>query len=106
MPDNAAIARSDDGAKTFAKVFQFADTLGPFDCPKGTPVGDECPFYWETYGSQLGISFDGGASDGGITPPPPGCSCQLGAAPAAAGLVFALALPLALLFALRRRSRT
>ncbi len=83
MPDNAALARSDDGAKTFQTILQFVDTVGPVDCPAGTPVGDLCPSYWEMYGSQLGITFsDGGVEvmDGGTTHPPGGgCSCEVGA---------------------------
>jgi hypothetical protein len=81
-PDNAAIARSADGAKTFASVLNYVDTVGPVDCPADTPVGAQCPLYWYMYGAQLGISFDGGTqSDMG---PPPmsgggGCGCSVGA---------------------------
>ena len=59
-PDNAAIAQSIDGAQSFHSILNYVDTVGPVDCPAGTPVGDLCPSYWYMYGAQLGISFDGG----------------------------------------------
>lgn len=94
-PDNAAIARSSDGAQTFASALNYVDTLGPVeDCPKGTPVADNCPSYWYMYGAQLGISFDGGVADlGGKMPKSGGCGCTVGAVgTSAGGALFALAL--------------
>jgi hypothetical protein len=86
-PDFAAIARSSDGAHSFASVLDYAATVGPVDCPAGTPVGDQCPTYWYTYGSQLGVKLDGGAasdlsvsdggSDGGGGDHESGCGCSL-----------------------------
>jgi hypothetical protein len=110
MPDFSALAHSTDGAQSFQSILEFVDTKGPVDCPKGTPVGDTCPFYWEMYGSSLGISFtDGGVqiTDGGGGPQPkPGCSCEVGARtpqPLGTGL---LLVPLVLGLALvRRRAR-
>lgn len=77
-PDNAAIARSDDGGATFRSIFRFVDTRGPIACPAGTPVGDNCPLYWRMYGSQLGINFPDGGVDGGGRPGRGGCSCGYG----------------------------
>ena len=94
-PDNAAIARSTDNGQTFSSVLNYVDTVGPVDCPAGTPVGDICPSYWYMYGAQLGINFDGGTStDGGMMMPKRGgCSCSIGAraivGSAAGGLAFA-----------------
>jgi hypothetical protein len=101
QPDFAAIARSSDNGQSFSSVLNYVDTVGPVDCPAGTPVGDLCPSYWYMYGAQLGISFDGGVgnNDGGtMMPKPGGCSCSLGAAGSAfGGLAFAsLLLALAL----------
>jgi hypothetical protein len=102
-PDNQAIGRSDDGAQSFQKVLEFVDTAGPVQCPAGTPVGDQCPLYWQMYGSQLGIMFPDGSDAG--TPPPTakGCHCSFGAGASAlpAGLVAILCL----LLLRRRRAR-
>jgi hypothetical protein len=103
-PDQAALARSDDGAQSFKKVFQYYETQGPVSCPKGTPVGDDCPFYWETYGTQLGILFDGGIGDGGKPPDPPGCGCDVGGRPAGLA-VAAVAVALAGVWLAARRAR-
>ena len=107
QPDNAAIARSDDGAQTFQSILRYYDTEGPIDCPKGTPVGDQCPLYWSMYGSQLGIDFsDGGlpVRDAGVDgPQPTGCACDLGAAPLSLGGLLLL-LPGLLLILRRRRA--
>jgi hypothetical protein len=113
MPDFAALAESDDGAQSFHSILNYVNTVGPVDCPAGTPVGDTCPLYWQMYGSQLGISFtDGGMpiSDGGMEPPHPksGCGCQLGAAARGgldgAGAGALLVLALLALAAVRRRA--
>jgi len=87
-PDNAAIAESTDNGATFHSVLNYVDTVGPVDCPAGTPVGDLCPSYWYMYGAQLGISFDGGTSggDGGMMMMPHGgCGCSIGAVESAMG---------------------
>jgi hypothetical protein len=86
-PDNAAIARSTDGAHQFSSVLNYVDTIGPIDtCPAGTPVADQCPFYWYMYGAQLGIAFDGGTADlGGMPPRGHGCSYTVGAVESAVG---------------------
>ena len=75
-PDNKAVARSTDGAQRFDKVFQYADTLAPYECPEETPVGRTCPMIWLGYADQLGIDLstrgDGGAgapADGGAGSP-------------------------------------
>jgi hypothetical protein len=95
MPDFAALARSDDGGKTFTKILEYGDTKGPVEyCPKGTPVAELCPMYWYTYGSQLGIdvSTDGGI-DGGTGPTPKGCQCEIGGrAPLGLGIALMTAL--------------
>jgi hypothetical protein len=96
-PDNAAVAISSDGAQTFKSVLNYVDTVGPVDCPAGTPVGDLCPSYWYMYGAQLGISFDGGvANDAGMMPPKGGCGCSVGAVESALGGVAFAALLLTL----------
>jgi hypothetical protein len=105
MPDFAAIARSDDGGKTFTAILKYADTKGPVEyCPKGTPVAELCPMYWYTYGSQLGIDVptDGGV-DGG-TGSPRGCQCEIGGR-APLGLGIALLTALAGLFLGRQLAR-
>ena len=86
-PDNAAIARSDDGGASFKKVFQYAETVAPIDtCPASSPVGMICPAVWTGYCAMLGIdqcaSGPGPARDAGpdaATPAPSthGCSCAL-----------------------------
>lgn len=105
-PDNAAIARSSDGAHNFSSVLNYVDTIGPIDsCPAGTPVADNCPFYWSMYGAQLGISFDGGAAD--LSGPPPksgGCSYPVGAVESAVGGMMVAALLVA--FAVRTGARS
>jgi hypothetical protein len=79
-PDNAAIARSDDGGDTFVKVFQYADTVGvTASCPAATPVGMICPGAWQSYADQLGIMV--GGPDMAGPPPPPSCHCSLHANP-------------------------
>lgn len=105
-PDNAAIARSTDGAQTFSSVLNYADTVGPVDsCPKGTPVADNCPSYWYQYGAQLGITFDAGVDMTGTMPKSGGCSCSIGAVGGAAGgALFALVLLAIAVRALTRRS--
>ncbi len=105
-PDNAAIAESTDNAQTFSSVLNYVDTLGPVDCPAGTPVGDLCPSYWYMYGAQLGISFDGGVggNDAGMMMSKGGCGCTLGGVGSAAGGVAFAALLLALLLRTVARS--
>jgi MYXO-CTERM domain-containing protein len=79
-PDSAALAKSTDGAQSFTSVLRFADTKGPVSCPAGTPVADQCPYYWLTYGEALGVinpGIDGGA-DMGTNPPGGGCACDIG----------------------------
>jgi hypothetical protein len=78
-PDFKALARSDDGAQTFTQVLSYQNTVGPIDCPAGTPVGDKCPLYWQMYADQLGINMGidgGGGSDMG-SGGGKGCSCDL-----------------------------
>jgi hypothetical protein len=107
-PDFAAIARSTDGAQSFTSVLDYVATVGPVDCPSGTPVGDNCPMYWYTYGAQLGISFDGGVPDGGTMMPPParhGCGCDVGGSDGNRGGA-AVALVLALWLVWRAARRT
>jgi hypothetical protein len=106
----AAVARSTDGAKTFTSALDYTLTVGPVDCPSGTPVGDNCPSYWYMYGAQLGISFpDGGSGGGGDAGTPPathhgGCSCDMGALAGATGGGAALVLLLAAMAVLRLRA--
>jgi MYXO-CTERM domain-containing protein len=84
--DHAAIAESLDGAHNFKSVMNYVDTVGPINCPLSTPVGAQCPAYWYMYGSQLGISFDGGVPDGGApVRHGGGCSCEVGGASNALG---------------------
>jgi MYXO-CTERM domain-containing protein len=88
-PDNAAVARSDDGAKQFSSILNYVDTVGPVECPAGTPVGDLCPAYWYMYGAQLGIAFDGGVSSpdmGPMTMEHHGCSCSFAPGPVGGAL--------------------
>jgi hypothetical protein len=84
-PDFAAVAQSTDGAQSFSSVLDYAATVGPVDCPAGTPVGDQCPMYWYRYGPQLGVELDGGTGvadmaigDGGAGGHDDGCGCTLG----------------------------
>jgi hypothetical protein len=109
QPDRAAIARSRDGADSFQSILSYQDTVGPVDCPKGTPVGDQCPAYWLMYGTQLGVAnpgaVDGGSADmGAVKSGGGGCGCQLGGtgSPALLGMGAAICLMAALL---RRRAR-
>ncbi|HEX6836723.1 MAG TPA: hypothetical protein VF334_09135, partial [Polyangia bacterium] len=105
-PDNAAIALSTDNAQTFTSALNYVDTVGPVDCPAGTPVGDLCPQYWYMYGAQLGISFDGGTAGdgGGMMKPKGGCGCTVGAVGGAfGGVAFAALL---LLLAVRTAARS
>ena len=105
-PDNAAIAELDrQRRQTFHSVLNYVDTLGPVDCPAGTPVGDLCPSYWYMYGAQLGISFDGGTpGDAGMMMTPHGCGCSVGAVESAVGGLGFAALLLALGFRTVARS--
>jgi hypothetical protein len=102
-PDFAALARSDDGGKTFHPILEYADTKGPVTyCAKGPPVADQCPGYWLTYGAQLGVDI---GNDGGATPMPrSGCQCQLGARTAAPIGASLLGLLLCAALLARRRS--
>jgi hypothetical protein len=96
--DHAAIAESTDGAHSFKSVLNFVDTQGPIDCPASTPVGAQCPAYWNMYGSQLGITFDAGAPDAGaMMKRGGGCGCEIGGTSSALGgaLLALLALGLA-----------
>ena len=106
QPDNAAIARSTDNGQTFSSVLNYVDTVGPVDCPAGTPVGDLCPQYWYMYGAQLGISFDGGTSgnDAGMMMKGGGCGCSIGAVESAVGGAAFASLLLALLLRTVARS--
>jgi hypothetical protein len=101
VPDKAAIAASSDDGKSFSSALDYPQTLGPVDCPSGTPVGDNCPLYWYMYGSQLGVEFDAGVGnpDGATSPPQNhGCGCTVGgAASAMSGGLLACALALLLL---------
>ena len=106
-PDNAAIAQSIDNGQSFHSILNYVDTVGPVDCPAGTPVGDLCPSYWYMYGAQLGITFDGGTGggpDAGMMPPKGGCGCTVGAVESAVGGVAFACLLLAL--ALRTIARS
>lgn len=107
VPDNAAIARSDDGGEHFVKVFQYADTLGPVRfCPADSPVGKICPDVWQMYASQLGIDsspVDGGGSDGGTPPIAGGCHCDIGGPTGASAGVTGLLAAAAIGGLLRRR---
>ena len=106
-PDNAAIAQSIDNGQSFHSILNYVDTVGPVDCPAGTPVGDLCPSYWYMYGAQLGITFDGGTGggpDAGMMPPKGGCGCTVGAVESAAGGVAFAGLLLALLIRTVARS--
>lgn len=88
-PDNAAVARSSDGARNFSSVLNYVDTVGPIDtCRAGTPVADQCPYFWYMYGAQLGIAFDAGTADMNA-PPPRSHGCSIGGAASATGGLFA-----------------
>jgi hypothetical protein len=101
-PDLAALARSDDGGKTFRAILEYADTKGPVDyCAQGTPVADLCPMYWLTYGSQLGVNI--GLDAGTTGPMPSGCGCRLDGRRGPLGL--SLLLLLALIGTAWRRAR-
>jgi hypothetical protein len=106
-PDNAALAKSVDGAQSFTSILRYYDTQGPVDCPAGTPVGDNCPYYWLTYGSQLGIELnDAGMSvlDGGQMP---GTShgCDMGGGGSAVGVALVLLLAVLAISSSRTRAR-
>jgi MYXO-CTERM domain-containing protein len=106
-PDNAALAQSTDNGATFSTVFRYFDTYGPVDCPASTPVGMYCPYYWQMYGSMLGIDvndagmsvFDGGGGGGGGG----GCSCDFAPGGLSGGAVLLLLVAVALI-ARRRRA--
>jgi hypothetical protein len=106
-PDRAAVARSDDGAQTFASILRFGDTSGVLECPADTPVARECPTYWRMYGAQLGVPMgDLGVGDGGVTPPGSGgCGCAVGGREVAGAGALVLALALLVLAARRRPMR-
>ncbi len=105
-PDNAAVALSTDQSATFNSVLNYVDTIGPVDCPATTPVGQLCPSYWYMYGSQLGISFDGGIiGDGGVMMKMhSGCGCSVGAVESAVGGLAFASLLLALVLRIAARS--
>ena len=112
--DGFSLGYSDDGGKTFSRLMNFGDILGPLAC---APVTSNCQAHWERIQQVLGIG-DGGTggppsdagsgdsgtpdagsqTDAGTTPPPTraksGCS--------SAGAVFAIVLCMAGLLALRR----
>jgi hypothetical protein len=98
-PDLKALARSDDGGKSFVQVLSYQNTVGPVDCPASTPVGSMCPYYWQTYSAQLGIGgggLDAGTGGGG------GGACSCSFTPrATVTLIMPLLLAVVLLF--RRR---
>jgi hypothetical protein len=76
-PDFKVLARSDDGGDHFTGVFKFDQTVGPADCPAGTPVATICPPQWELYSERLDVPRPD--LGGGPPPPPSGCSVgQLG----------------------------
>ena len=113
LPDNKAVARSDDGGAHFTRVFQYADTAGPTtDCAPSTPVGTICPQVWRMYAPQLGIAVAGAdmaVPDGGPVTPPGG-SCAVASRPRspssrAALPTMALCLVLVLVLALVRLRR-
>jgi hypothetical protein len=104
-PDFKALARSDDGGESFQSVLSYQATVGPRECPKGTPGGDECPIVWTTYAAQLGIE---NAPDGGTTGGGDSCDCSLGRRArtrAAGSWVFAAGLLFAGRYLLTRRRR-
>jgi hypothetical protein len=94
-PDFAALARSDDGAATFKSVLSYQDTIGTISCPAGTPVADQCPYYWLNYSAQLGIGGTDGGGDGGGGGGSGGCGCALGGGSATATGLLLLVLALA-----------
>jgi photosystem II stability/assembly factor-like uncharacterized protein len=81
--DGFSLGYSDDGGKTWIKMMNFTDILGPLTC---APVSTNCQAHWERIQQVLGIG-DGGTNDagsqsgGGSTPPPAKkSSCSSGAA--------------------------
>lgn len=106
-PDFAALARSDDGGQTFHQVLSYQSTKGPIDCPAGTPVGDNCPYYWQTYAAQLGIGggdVESGPDDGGTNNNGGSCACSIGGR-ASVTLLLPLLLFGAVVMVRRRRFR-
>ncbi len=97
--DGFSLGTSDDGGKTFARVMNFTDILGPLTC---APVTTNCAAHWARIQSVLGIG-DGGtgtladagsAVDAGVTTgpdagavstPPPGGATKGGCSTVAAG---------------------
>jgi hypothetical protein len=78
-PDERVLSRSDDGARTFQRLFRFNQTAGPVACAADTPVGRTCPSLWALYAERIGVTPTGdggtGAPDlGPSTPPAGGCS--------------------------------
>lgn len=105
-PDLAAIAKLGPGQTSFTKVFQFADTKGPIDCPASTPVAKICPSIWASYADQLGVMLP---KPGDMSEPLSvggGCSCDVTRQPVGAPLVSLLGgAGLAALALLRRLRR-
>lgn len=109
-PDSAAVGRSSDGSAPFESVLDYTQTVGPIDCPAGTPVGDNCPTTWQMYKSQLGVGVtpgDGGMGPGPMEDPSGGCGCVMGhnVENRAAGALAAISAALVLSAYLRRRRR-
>jgi len=73
-PDQAAIARLAPDASSFAKVFQFSDTVSPVDCPADTPAAKICPSVWTGYADQLGVRLGPEPTPDDTKPPSSGCA--------------------------------
>jgi len=98
--DGFSLGYSDDGGKTFTRMMNFSDILGPLTCPS---VSTNCQAHWDRIQQVLGIGDRGPqpGGDSGTSPPPAKArsSCSTGGA-GMAGLIWIACLLLA-----QRRTR-
>jgi hypothetical protein len=59
--DGFSVGYSDDGGRTFQRMMNFIDLLGPLTC---APVSNNCQAHWERIQGVLGITVP----DGGVPP--------------------------------------
>lgn len=103
-PDNFALARSTDDGDSWQKVVQFADIVGPLECPDGTTQHDVCDQQnWELVCQMVGAPCPGGDGDAGVGGGGGGGGCCRVGGAELGDTVPALLAVLGLLIVVRRR---